>query len=443
MTALDRRDFLRSCGAAIASAALPSAAAPGARGSRPAPAQAATPPNASDRPARDPYGHRNVAARLPAWDGATSTDSSPGKMLMFRGSRRHDWYGAGALGTALQLKWRFRMWDYETLKHGKPTVWRGTGWTGQTLKVGDYVFVGSTGGHFHCFEALTGKLVWVFAADRCFKGSPCFYQNRIYVPNIDNHLRCLDAATGALVWSWRSPADIDSSPRVSDGVLYIGGEDGAVKAFDPANGKLLWRVPFGVGENEKPGSGGIESSIAIADGVGYFGHLDGHCRALDLTTRKVRWATVLGGDTDASPLIVGERVYIGCQDVSPSFFCLARDTGKVLWSRAIPGGVWSTAAHVDGKILVGGHDGKLYCLRADDGALVWQHQAGAAIWSSPSVVDGKVLFGSYDPWLRMLDLRDGKLLWRYQMGDRSHSGICIDAGHVWVGSGSGWYYCFG
>ena len=107
-------------------------------------------------PAKDPYGHVNRTATLPAWDGSTSTASKPGSMRMFRGNPAHDYYGSGTLSESPSLLWKFRMSDLSTEKHGKPTVWSGTGWTGQALKHGDYVFVGSTGGHFHCFEAATG-----------------------------------------------------------------------------------------------------------------------------------------------------------------------------------------------------------------------------------------------------------------------------------------------
>ncbi len=400
-------------------------------------------PDAYGLPERQPYGHVNRKANLPPWDGATSSDSPPGQMRMFRGNRRHDYQGSGKLGTDLKVLWKFRMSDYATLKHGQPTVWQGTGWTGQTLKVGAYVFIGSTGGHLHCFEAATGALVWVLAADRCFKGSPCFYRNRIYIPNVDNHLRCVDAATGALLWKWRSPNDMDSSPLVVDGVLYVGGEDGAVKAFDPESGRLLWRVPFGVGEGEKPGSGGIESSLAIDDGVAYFGHLDGNVRALDLKTRTLRWQTAIGGDTDASPLLAGDRLYIGCQCPPTSFHCLSRATGEVLWTKDIAGGVWSTAAAAAGMVIVGGHDGGMHALDAATGEGRWVARAGAAIWSSPAIVDGKVIFGSYDPYLRMVDLKTGSQLWRADLGGRSHSAPAIEDGKIWVGSASGWYYCFG
>ena len=343
---IDRRRFLQLAAAGLVAA--PALAHAGKKAAKP---KAPPPPKgkggdkvpewqALGRPDRNPYKHTNVEAKLPAWDGSNSSESKPGSMRMFRGNLTHTYYGSGTVPENPKLLWKFRMADFATLKHGEPITWRGTGWSGQTLKYGDYVFVGSTGGHFHCFEALTGKLVWVFAADRMFKGSPCFYKNRIYVPNVDNHLRCLDAATGKIVWDWVGPSDMDSSPCVLDGKVYVGGEDGKFKCFDAETGKMLFHTDFGIGEGETPGSGGIESSVGIAEGRAYFGHLDGHVRACNISDGKLVWKSKIGGDTDASPLLIDDKLYIGCEEGDKTFHCLAREDGKIVWSIKIPTGGW-------------------------------------------------------------------------------------------------------
>jgi outer membrane protein assembly factor BamB len=439
---LSRRRFLELTGAGVASLATLRLAHAG-KGQKPKREKTPKVKHGTKVPVKDPYGHKNGEAKLPAWDGATSSASVAGSMRMFRGNLTHTYYGSGTLPEKPELKWKFRMSDLNTEKHGKPTLWSGTGWTGQALKHGDYVFVGSTGGHFHCFEAFTGKLVWVYSAQRMFKGSPCLYKNRIYVPNVDNHLRCLDAANGKVLWDWAGPVDMDSSPRVHDGVLYNGGEEGKIRAFDPETGDILWEEKFGVGEGEKPGSGGIECSLAIADGTAYFGHLDGHVRALSLADRKVLWKTKLGKDIDASALIVGDKLYVGVEEGKPSFVCLDRATGKEVWHAHIPTGVWSTAASWKDTVIVGGNNGKLYCFDAATGAEKWTYKSGAGIWSSPSPVDGKVVFGSYDEKYRMVDAETGALLWDYDIGGRSHSGAAIEDGHIWIGGASGYFYCFG
>jgi len=391
-----------------------------------------------------PYpGHVNGVAKLPAWDGATSSESVPGSMRMFRGNFTGTYYGSGKLPDTLKVLWKFRLSDFSTLLRGKPVRWMGTGWTGQALKYGDHVFVGSVGGHFHCFEAMTGKLVWVFAAERMFKGSPCLYKNRIYVPNVDNHIRCLDASTGKLVWDWSSWADNDSSPRILDGKLYTGGEDGDLKCMDAETGKMIWKHSFGQGTGDHPGSDGIESSLALADGMAYFGHLDGNVRAYSLKDRKVVWQTKLGVDIDASCLIVDDKLYVGVEEGAPTFHCLDRATGKDVWTRDIPTGLWGSAA-VSGKhVIVGGNDGKMYCLDLATGKEVWIYEIGARTWSSPQVVDGKVMFGAFDSYYRMLDAATGKLITKVDVGERCFSGAAIEDGHIWVGSSSGHFYCLG
>jgi outer membrane protein assembly factor BamB len=391
-----------------------------------------------------PYpGHKNEIAQLPAWDGATTSDSVPGSTRMFRGNLTGTYYGSGTLPDQLNIQWKFRMSDFSTELRGKPVRWMGTGWTGQALKYGDYVFVGSVGGHFHCFEANTGKLVWVFVSERMFKGSPCLYKNRIYVPNVDNHIRCIDATNGKLVWDWSSWADNDSSPRIWDSMLYTGGEDGDLKCMDAETGKMVWKHPFGRGTGDLPGSDGIESSLAIVDGIAYFGHLDGHVRAYDLKARKVLWQLRLGVDIDASPLVVGDKLYIGVEEGTPTFHCIDRTTGKDVWTHNVPSGVWSSAAVSGSNVIVGGADGKLYCLDGATGKEVWVHKIGASTWSSPQVVDGKVLFGAFDRYYRMVDAATGKLISKVDLGEKCYSGAAIEDGKVWVGSSNGYFYCLG
>lgn len=430
---MKRRDFLLGSSATL----LASTAFAGPPGGRR--------PGDMGRPLKHPYGKReNLRAKLPAWNGRNHSDSTSDSFTMFRGNRTRSHFGSGTLGTKLKLVWKVRLAHFITYtSYGKKIHWQGTGWTGQALKVGDYVYIGSTGGHMHCFEASTGKLMWYFTGQRSFKGSPCFYKNRIYAPNVDNYLRCMDAETGKVLWKWRSRNDIDSSPVVDNGRLYIGGEDGHIKCFDPDTGKLHWKKNFGVGRGEKLGSTGIESSVAIQKGVAYFGHLDGHVRAISTLDGATKWKTKIGGDTDSTPMLVGNRLFVGCQDSRQTFHCLDLDSGEKVWDVRIPGGVWGSAATFEGRVYIGGQDGRMRCFDAATGKEVWQYGVGRPIWSSPSIVDGKLCFGSYDRHYRMLDARSGRLLWQYDMGARSHSGAAIVDGRIWVGSAGGYFFCFG
>jgi outer membrane protein assembly factor BamB len=439
---VNRRRFLQLSAAGAASLPLRSYAKPDSKDSRDVSIRVI---HSKGSVLKNPYpDHVNTVAKLPPWDGSKTSESVPGSMRMFRGNMTGTYYGSGKLSEKLELKWKFRMSDFNTTFQDKPHTWGGTGWTGQTLKWGDYIWSGSVGGHLHCWEAMTGKLVWVFAGLRMFKGSPSLYKNRIYIPQVDNHIRCIDAANGKLIWDWSSWADNDSSPRLIEPYLYIGGEDGDLKCFDAETGKMQWKESYGRGTGDDPGSDGIEASLAIADDVAYFGHLDGHLRAYHLKNRKMVWQTPkMGVDIDSSCLIVGDRVYVGIEEGKNEMMCFDRNNGKLVWGQRAPAGVWGSPAKFEKLVIVGDAAGTMHAWDLASGAEVWKYKIGHGTWYSPQVVDGKVMFGSYGRYYEMLDAATGKSIWKGDLGDRTHSGAAIEDGYLWFGGGSGYMYCWG
>src|SRR5215470_1510714 len=117
---------------------------------------------------------------------------------------------------------------------------------------------------------------------------------------------------------------------------------------------------------------------------------------------------------DASPTVVGGRVYIGAQ--SGMFYALDEATGTVVWSRRLdirphlscrPLGITSTAAVLPdpvtstSTVYVSGAR-YLYALDAATGTVSWKTEIGPRStsepdayynWSSPTVIDGHIYMG--------------------------------------------------
>ena len=203
-----RRQVLKAGAASAALVALP----PVARGDE---------PTAPPRPSADSF--------------------DPKGMSMFRGNPSHTHYGTGPLPEKLEVLWKFRTSRFKTELREQPYTWTGTGWSGQAVKVGSKVIVGSVDRNLYAFNAADGNLLWKHRSRRMFKSSACFFDNKIYIGNVDNQLRCVDANSGELLWRHRTRADMDSSPVVADGRLYVGGEDLSIYCFDPISGEKLWR----------------------------------------------------------------------------------------------------------------------------------------------------------------------------------------------------------
>lgn len=386
---------------------------------------------------------RRRAAQLPVWRYGRSS-VAPDAMLMFRGNGPHTFYGTGPIPElAPQIAWRFRTARIHRTLRGKPIVWAGTGWTGTAVKLGSYVFTGSVGGYVYALEADSGRLVWQCKGRGMFKGSPCLYENRLYIGNTDNLLRCIDAASGRTLWRHDTGNDLDSSPCVIDGRLYIAGENGYVRCLDPANGRLIWKCFVGgIGEGSKLGSNGSETSPAVADGELYAATYDGVLFCIDTDTGKVRWRAKTYDDTDASAVVDGEHVYACAEERASHVYCFERKTGKEIWRYSGNTlGYWSTPAIAEGRLHVGGQDGALHTIDTATGTPVWRFQTGAAVCSSPAVVDGKVLFGSRDHYFYCLDAKTGDLIWKVKLDGRIISSPCIIGGKIWIGTATGYFYC--
>ena len=446
--AIDRRRFLRTALGATAAGAVPGCGRAERDGADAADAEAEAAPSdptpvqaSAGEPDSPPYDE--LAGDFPDWQLGDES-SSTRTLLMFRGNPSHTFYGTGPLREKPELAWRKRLGDYDGVKaDGTKFHWAGTGWTGQPVRWGGRVYVGSVDTTLYCFDAASGSICWKFEDAGMFKSSVCMYRGRLYVGNVDNNIRCIDAQTGALVWAYDTKRDCDSSPCVAGGWLYIGGEDGKLKCLNPDTGELRWELFYDEGVGAPRGSGGFESSPAVADGEVYIGHYDGLLVCADADTGETLWKAKTGADTDVSPVIVDELVYIAAEMDSPYLRAFDRSQkGKLVWEFESWRGFWSTPAVVGDRLYVGGHNGVMYCVDAKSGQEIWTFKAEASIWCSPAVVDGKVVFGSHDPYLYMLDAKDGALIWKYDVEGRVHSTPCIVDGTIHVGSTNGFFYCF-
>ncbi len=367
-------------------------------------------------------------------------------MLMFRGNPEHTFYGTGPLPEEKpEIKWRFKTSVIRNVIRGNPTTWAGTGWTGTAVKLDDYVFFGSPGGHVYALEAETGVLRWKHRGRGMFKGSACLYENRLYIGNTDNLLRCIDAATGRLVWKVDTYRDLDSSPCVVNDKLYIAGENGNLRCLVPQTGKQIWkRFVDGIGPGTLPGSNGSETSPAVADGQVFTATYDGILFCVNAETGEIEWKANTGDDTDASPVVYGDHVYACAEEKAPYLYCFDRKDGREVWRYGKGAGAfYSTPAIAHDLIWVGAEDRNLHCVDARTGEGIWKFKTGAGVWSSPCVVGGKVVFGSRDGHVYCLGAGTGREYWRVKLDGRIISSPCVIHGKIWIGTATGYFYCLG
>lgn len=89
------------------------------------------------------------------------------------------------------------------------------------------------------------------------------------------------------------------------------------------------------------------------------------------------------------------------------------ESGKVLWSKQLPGKIYSTPA-VSGKtVVIGCSDGYVYALKATNGNILWKYKCRKSVLACPKIHNGKVYIGASDGCFRALSLKDGSPVWTY------------------------------
>ncbi len=174
----------------------------------------------------------------------------------------------------------------------------------------------------------------------------------------------------------------------------------------------------------------------------------------DIANLKPVWRHRLSAEVNASPVVVGNLLYIAAENGNLYAFDLT--THKEVWLYRAEGGIGATPAVADGRLYMLSRDGYLTALDAISGKALWRFKTGGEarfgvpggygmpkadgivpdpwdFWlSSPLVQDGRVYFGSSDHHVYALDAATGKEAWRFEADDSIHAAPALSNGRLFI-----------
>ncbi|MBY0527961.1 MAG: PQQ-binding-like beta-propeller repeat protein [Gemmataceae bacterium] len=260
-----------------------------------------------------------------------------------------------------------------------------------------------------CSPVIIGDLVFIITANGVDEEhinipspeAPSF----IAVNKKDGKVVWKDNSPGKMIMhgQWASPAYAEVNGK---GQIIFPGGDGWLRAFEPTTGKPIWKFDCNP-KGSKYALGGqgtrndfIASPVIIGDrcyiGVGQDPeHFEGigHLWCIDLTKTD-----------DTSPdLVTDPKSDPPKTKPNPNSAAIWHFGGPVKKEDAAKigrdyyfGRTMSTMAIHDGLIYAGELAGFLHCLDAKTGKELWNHDLKAAVWGSAYWVDGKVMIGTED-----------------------------------------------
>jgi outer membrane protein assembly factor BamB len=350
--------------------------------------------------------------------GGVSVPSTTENWSMFRGDPQSTGVSAGTLPAQMDVLWKFSLpesafeatavidgglvfvgdldggfhaLDFDTGEE----KWSHKGEAGFRAPAGvrdGSVYVGDEDGQFHCFNAADGALKWGFRTNSEINGGPGFYNDTVLVGSQDATLYCLNAADGALVWKHTISDQIRCTPTVVENRCFLAGCDGELHIIDLDSGTEVSSVkidaptgctPAAVGERIYFGTEGEEffcvdwreaqvewrfrsdkhlpfrSSAAATEKQVVFGGRDKFVHCLNPANGDVIWSYPAKSAVDSSPVIVGDRAYVGLG--KGRLVALDLATGEEAWNYEAGGGFISSPAVAAGRLVIANEDGTVYC----------------------------------------------------------------------------------
>lgn len=274
------------------------------------------------------------------------------------------------------------------------------------------VFAGSDGGSFFALDEATGREKWRFDCGGPVQSAPAVVGGLVIFGANDHNVYALDRQTGRKLWSFRmNDYCIQAPVAVHGNTVFAGQWTDWVWALDIRTGKERWRSFFPVGIEAvahyrdrlyvrtpyyivelDPASGKrlrigdasygygalafVKNRIYQSGVQGEYGTNGAHVTDLDQDGQPIKQKIpTLEGvlrlahkslpnfpelAAMVAPLILGEAV---CFATRTGKLIVTDPTGKQLWTHQLPGPCHSPPVAVEGLLVVGCDDGRLYAFR--------------------------------------------------------------------------------
>ncbi len=295
------------------------------------------------------------------------------------------------------------------------------------------IYVGTRGGRLIALAGKRGKALWQLAGEAGYEAPAAVSDRVLYLGNLDGSMVAVERQQGELLWEYQGDAELLSQPVIFKELVIFGDSANTVVALNRSDGSFAWKY-----REDPPADltlrGTSTPVIASERGWLFVGFSGGVLAALEAATGRLLWRQQIASqsrqiDVDATPLVLGERVYVA----SVSGPLVAMDlTGNLLWSK--PQLRTQLSVQDDGEhLFVATLDSRVYALDMQDGNQLWECDlAGDGRVPTSLLIDGNhLLVALSDGRVAALSVQDGNLLWQYKLG-RQISGRLLQAGDGFV-----------
>jgi len=285
-----------------------------------------------------------------------------------------------------------KIWAYKSVEVVEKNSFA-PGFKSSPTVAGDGIYLGDEDGVFHAINRKTGQGLWKFATGGEIYSSAAVVDGRVIFGSYDNRLYCLTEKDGSLIWKYETQGYVHCAPAIMDGVTFIAGCDEHLRVIDIKSGEQRLEIPLETY---------LIASPAVIGDLLYVGTYASEVVAVDWKKKDVTWRYTAGESEHpfhSSAAVSDQLVVVGGRD--KQVHAIDRSTGRKVWTFATRAKVDSSPVIVGNRVFIGSGDGNLYGLGLADGKELFKFNAGKPISAGPAIGEGVLVIGS--------ESRDGKV----------------------------------
>lgn len=235
---------------------------------------------------------------------------------------------------------------------------------------------------------------------------------------------------------------------IYDNTLYFEDADGSAKAVSTMSGRVIWQRKLGTLAAASPALDlrhklAFFTLLSTTPGASQPGN--GRVVAVAMGSGRLVWSRPLPGGSESSPLVHGLSVFIGDQD--GTVYSLRTYDGHLNWAFHASGAVKGGVAFAHDTIYFGDYGGHIYAVSAADGRQIWSSGGSGTFYSTPAVAFGRVYIGSTGGEVYALWAATGAPAWSASTGGYVYASPAVAdvpglGPTVYIGSYDGNFYAY-
>jgi eukaryotic-like serine/threonine-protein kinase len=244
----------------------------------------------------------------------------------------------------------------------------------------------------------------------------------LYAANL-GQVEALNAETGKLYWSFPAAPDKDVGPFYSTPVLVDDVGDHGLLLVAGYRDHTVYALALGASPAERPDElwrfadarGQFVGTGTVAEGLFLIGNGDGRVYALRLADGTKVWEFATRDRVWATPVVIGNTVYIASMD--HHLYAVDLATGTEAWRIKAEGAITATPLYANGSLWFGDFASTLYRVDLDTREASWTLDVADWIWTTPVRDEDLLYFADVGGNVYALDTRSLTLRWSTSIDD--------------------------